>query len=157
MKLESYKEILIEKYIPGREIQVAVLSDKVLGAIELRPKRKFYDYEAKYNPNANTEHIIPVDISKSQIDYAQKKYDKNCDFLTLEVFKFKDYENTFDVITVLGLFEFIDDDEVNRLLNKFYSLLKNGGKLIITTPNFNKLMATMSVSTLLILYVAIKI
>ena len=65
-KLKEYGEVLLEKYIPGREIQVAVLSDKILGAIELRPKRKFYDYEAKYNPNANTEHIIPVDITKSQ-------------------------------------------------------------------------------------------
>ena len=36
-KLKEYGEVLIEKYIPGREIQVAVLSDKVLGAIELRP------------------------------------------------------------------------------------------------------------------------
>ncbi len=63
-KLKSYKEILIEKYIPGREIQVAILGQKKLGAIELKPKRKFYDYEAKYNPSAKTKHIIPVNISK---------------------------------------------------------------------------------------------
>ena len=65
-KLNDYGEVLLEKYIPGREIQVAVLSDKVLGAIELRPTRKFYDYEAKYNPKARTEHIIPVKISKKK-------------------------------------------------------------------------------------------
>ena len=65
-KLSDYGEVLLEKYIPGREIQVAVLSDKVLGAIELRPTRKFYDYEAKYNPKARTEHIIPVKISKKK-------------------------------------------------------------------------------------------
>ena len=65
-KLQDYGEILIEKYIPGREIQVAILSEKVLGAIELKPKRKFYDYEAKYNPSAQTEHIIPVNIEKSE-------------------------------------------------------------------------------------------
>ncbi len=64
LKLKDYGEILIEKYIPGREIQVAILSDKILGAIELKPKRKFYDYEAKYNPNSKTEHIIPIKISK---------------------------------------------------------------------------------------------
>ena len=68
-KLKEHGEILIEKYIPGREIQVAILENKVLGAIELKPKRKFYDYEAKYNPKAKTEHIIPVKISK-------KKYKK---------------------------------------------------------------------------------
>ena len=65
-KLKNYGEILIEKYIPGREIQVAVLLRKVLGAIELKPKREFYDYEAKYNPKARTDHLIPVNITKKQ-------------------------------------------------------------------------------------------
>ncbi len=66
-KLREYGEILIEKYIPGREIQVAILSEKILGAIELKPKRKFYDFQAKYNPKAETQHIIPVDITKKQL------------------------------------------------------------------------------------------
>ncbi len=70
--LKDYDEILIEQYIPGREIQVAILSNKILGAIELRPKRAFYDYEAKYNPKAKTEHIIPVDIDKKQYDLIKK-------------------------------------------------------------------------------------
>ncbi len=68
IKLKSYGEILIEKYIPGREIQVAILGKEKLGAIELKPKRKFYDYEAKYNPKAKTEHIIPVKISNKNHD-----------------------------------------------------------------------------------------
>ena len=63
MKLEKFKEILIEKYIPGREIQAAVLGNKKLGIIELKPKRKFYDYKAKYSTSAKTKHIIPVNIS----------------------------------------------------------------------------------------------
>jgi len=66
-KLTSYKEILIEEFIPGREIQVAILGKRKLGAIELKPKRKFYDYEAKYNENAKTKHIIPVDLSKKNL------------------------------------------------------------------------------------------
>ena len=66
--LRGYGEILIEKYIPGREIQVAILGKKKLGAIELVPKRKFYDYEAKYNSKAKTEHIIPVKISKKNFE-----------------------------------------------------------------------------------------
>jgi len=66
--LRDYDEILIEKFIPGREIQVAILGDKKLGAIELKPKRRFYDYEAKYNPKAKTEHIIPVDLSRKNYD-----------------------------------------------------------------------------------------
>ena len=63
MKLEKFKDILIEKYIPGREIQAAILGKKKLGIIELKPKRKFYDYKAKYSASAKTEHLIPVDIS----------------------------------------------------------------------------------------------
>ena len=64
--LENYKKILIEEFIPGREIQAAILGNKKLGAIELKPKRKFYDYEAKYNSKAKTEHIIPVNLSKKK-------------------------------------------------------------------------------------------
>ena len=66
-KLSLYKEILIEEFIGGREIQVAILGKKKLGAIELIPKRKFYDYEAKYNSKAKTKHIIPVNISKKDL------------------------------------------------------------------------------------------
>ena len=62
--LENYKKIIIEEFIPGREIQAAIIGKKKLGAIELKPKRKFYDYQAKYNSNAKTKHIIPVELSK---------------------------------------------------------------------------------------------
>ncbi len=66
-KLSIYNQILIEEFIGGREIQVAIMGKKILGAIELEPKRKFYDYEAKYNSNAKTKHIIPVSISKKDL------------------------------------------------------------------------------------------
>ena len=59
---------MIEKYIAGREIQVAILGKKKLGAIELKPKRKFYDYQAKYNASAKTKHIIPIEINKKYLD-----------------------------------------------------------------------------------------
>ena len=39
-----------------------------MGAIELRPKRKFYDYEAKYNSKAATKHIIPVKLNKKDLN-----------------------------------------------------------------------------------------
>tara|TARA_B110000090_G_scaffold187485_1_gene217026 strand:- start:1809 stop:2723 length:915 start_codon:yes stop_codon:yes gene_type:complete len=66
-ELNIYNEILIEEFIPGREIQVAIMGNKKLGAIELKPKRKFYDYTAKYNSNAKTEHIIPVILNKKDL------------------------------------------------------------------------------------------
>ena len=66
--LRDYNEILIEEFIPGREIQVAIMNNRALGAIELEPKRKFYDYEAKYNSKAKTKHIIPVNLSNENLD-----------------------------------------------------------------------------------------
>ena len=67
--LKNYDKIILEEFIPGREIQAAIIGKKKLGAIELKPKRKFYDYEAKYNSKAKTKHIIPVDLKKK--DYNQ--------------------------------------------------------------------------------------
>ncbi len=97
-KLNDYGEVLLEKYIPGREIQVAILADKILGAIELIPTRKFYDYEAKYNPKAKTEHIIPVKISKKKYQEVTKialKAHKilNCRGVTRSDFRY--YKNSF--------------------------------------------------------------
>ncbi len=66
-KLSVYNQILIEEFIGGREIQVAIMGSKILGAIELVPKRKFYDYEAKYNSNAKTKHIIPVSLDSKDL------------------------------------------------------------------------------------------
>jgi len=92
-KLEYYKEILIEEFIPGREIQVAIMGKKKLGAIELKPKREFYDYEAKYNPKSNTKHIIPVNITKKEFktvtDIALKAHKViGCKGVTRSDFKF---------------------------------------------------------------------
>ena len=97
-KLNEYGEVLLEKYIPGREIQVAILENKVLGAIELRPTRKFYDYQAKYNPKARTKHIIPVDMSKNNYQKVTKialKAHKilNCRGVTRSDFRY--YKNSF--------------------------------------------------------------
>ena len=66
--MKIYKHVIIEEFIAGREIQVAILGNRKLGAIELKPKRKFYDYEAKYNTSARTEHIIPVDLPKTKMN-----------------------------------------------------------------------------------------
>ena len=89
---------MIEKYIPGREIQAAILGKAKLGAIELKPKRKFYDYEAKYNPKAKTEHIIPVDLSIENynrlMNVALKAHDVlGCKGVTRSDFRF--YKNKF--------------------------------------------------------------
>ena len=62
----EYDKILVEEYIPGREIQAAVMGDKALGAIELIPSREFYDYTAKYSSKAKTKHIMPALLLKKK-------------------------------------------------------------------------------------------
>jgi len=71
-RIRFYKRVLIEEFIAGREIQVAIMGSKKLGTIELKPKRKFYDYDAKYNPKARTKHIIPVKMSNNDIKKVEK-------------------------------------------------------------------------------------
>ena len=97
-KLKQYGQILIEQFIGGREIQVAIMGKRKLGAIELKPKRKFYDYQAKYNENAKTEHIIPVQIKKEYLtkvmNIALKAHNLiGCKGVTRSDFKF--YKNKF--------------------------------------------------------------
>jgi D-alanine-D-alanine ligase len=58
------RELLIEPYIRGRELQVGILDDVPLGIIEIRTKRKFYDYTAKYVPGMS-EHIFPAPLGES--------------------------------------------------------------------------------------------
>jgi len=55
------KEILVERYIPGRELTVAVMGERALAVTELRPHAGFYDYEAKYTAG-KTEHLIPAPV-----------------------------------------------------------------------------------------------
>ena len=61
--IKNYKTLIIESYIGGKEIQVAVINGKALGAIELKPKRKFYDYKAKYFKSSLTRHIMPANLN----------------------------------------------------------------------------------------------
>ena len=70
--LKNYKKVMVEEFIGGREIQVAILGNRKLGAIELKPKRKFYDYQAKYNTNAKTQHIIKIDLPKKKLNEVLK-------------------------------------------------------------------------------------
>ncbi len=102
-KLKSYNEILVEEFIPGREIQASILGKNKLGAIELRPKRQFYDYKAKYNSKAKTEHIIPVNLTKSKfkelMNISQKAHDLlGCRGVTRSDFKF--YKNKFYLLEI---------------------------------------------------------
>tara|TARA_B100000902_G_C27318207_1_gene922610 strand:+ start:383 stop:1096 length:714 start_codon:yes stop_codon:yes gene_type:complete len=80
---------------------------------------------------------IGIDISKNQIQFANSEYGKFGKFYTLEKFETLSSNKKYDVITVLGLIEFITDDEINNLINKLKKILKKDGKIILTTPNYH--------------------
>jgi len=89
----DYDKILVEGYIPGQEIQALVMGNKAIGAIELIPKRKFYDYEAKYSAHAKTKHIMPARLSKkkyNEVLYLAKKAHEvlKCKGITRSDFRF---------------------------------------------------------------------
>ena len=96
--MNEYDRIIVEEYIPGKEIQVAVMGNKSLGAIELVPKRKFYDYKAKYSIRAKTKHIMPAPLSKkkyNEVLLLAKKAHKvlGCRGITRSDFRF--FKNNF--------------------------------------------------------------
>lgn len=101
--LKNYEEIIIEKFIGGREIQVAIMGKKKLGTIELKPKRMFYDYKAKYEINSKTKHIIPVNLEPSKLEEVENialKAHKllGCSGITRSDFKF--YNNKFYLLEI---------------------------------------------------------
>ena len=101
--LKKYDELMIEKYIGGQEVQVAVINGKPLGAIELIPKRQFYDYKAKYTISAKTKHIMPARLSKSNyskvLKIAQKTHSVfKCRGVTRSDFKF--YKGNFYLLEI---------------------------------------------------------
>ena len=63
-------EVLIERYIPGRELTVAVMEDRALAVTEIIPNTTFYDYEAKYAAGGST-HILPADVSPAIAEQAR--------------------------------------------------------------------------------------
>lgn len=68
-KVWRYERALVERYVPGREITVAVMGDRALGALEIRPAKGFYDYAAKYAPGGS-EHLMPAPIHRRAYDEA---------------------------------------------------------------------------------------
>jgi D-alanine-D-alanine ligase len=86
--------VLVEEYIKGREIQVAVLDGKALGAIEIKPLGRFYDYTAKYT-DGQAQHLMPAPIPagdyKLVCEYAERAHNSlGCRGLTRSDFRYDD-------------------------------------------------------------------
>ena len=59
--------VLVEKFVPGRELTVAVMDGKALAVTEIIPQTDWYDYEAKY-ADGGSRHVVPAEISKEATD-----------------------------------------------------------------------------------------
>ncbi len=65
------ENVLVEEYVPGRELTVAVLDGEAQGVTEIISKTEFFDYEAKYR-DERTDYVLPADIPKNIYDLALK-------------------------------------------------------------------------------------
>ena len=139
--IKNYKTLIIENYISGKEIQVAVINGKSLGAIELQPRRKFYDYKAKYSKSALTRHVMPANLSKKKYDEVLKLGNKahqvlNCKGITRSDFKF--INNKFyllEINTQPGMTNLSLVPEISKHVNiNFKSLIKK----IIDNASINR-------------------
>lgn len=69
--------IMVEKYIPGRELTVGVMGERALGVTEIRPRDGFYDYGAKYT-EGKAEHLLPAPVGETireaAMDYAVRAH-----------------------------------------------------------------------------------
>ena len=100
---KKYDQLIFEEYIGGQEIQVAIINGKPLGAIELVPKRLFYDYKAKYTKEAKTEHIMPARLTKKEYKEVLKIAKKThmvlgCKGVTRSDFKF--FNKKFNLLEI---------------------------------------------------------
>jgi D-alanine-D-alanine ligase len=97
-------EIMIEKYIKGKEIEVSVFNGKALGAIEIRPKKLFYDYECKYT-SGMSEYIMPAEITEEQYKEVLKLAENchkvlNCKDISRIDFILSENDNKFYLLEV---------------------------------------------------------
>ena len=100
---KKYDQLMFEEYVHGQEIQVAVINGNPLGAIELIPKRLFYDFKAKYTKEAKTEHIMPARLKKIKYREVLKIAKKThtvlgCRGVTRSDFKF--FNNKFNLLEI---------------------------------------------------------
>lgn len=63
--------VLVERYVPGKELTCAVMGDVALGVIDIVPAQGFYDYDAKYAPGGSI-HILPAKIKPKIYQEVQK-------------------------------------------------------------------------------------
>ena len=69
--LAAYGDAMVEEYIPGREITIGILGDQTLPPIEIRTKREFYNYDAKY-VDEDTEYVFDIDLPADLLERMER-------------------------------------------------------------------------------------
>lgn len=98
-------EVLLEKYIQGREINVAVLNGKALGTLELKlTNKRFNDYEAKYTEGF-VEHIQPANLPAHALERLNEISEKVCELMLIRglarvEFIYSDEEDDFYILEI---------------------------------------------------------
>ncbi|WP_264374657.1 MULTISPECIES: D-alanine--D-alanine ligase [unclassified Wolbachia] len=98
------EKMIIEEYIPGIELHTAVLLNEAIGTMEIRPKNKFYNYEAKYT-DGFAEHIfpakIPDNIYRMTLEHALKVHQfLGCKTVSRSDFRYNPQNNTLKMLEI---------------------------------------------------------
>lgn len=88
------KQVLVEEYIPGRELTVAVMGGNAMTVTEILPQKNFYDYEAKY-ADGGSKHVLPAAIPQEIADAAMQHAETvhkalGCQGVTRSDFRYND-------------------------------------------------------------------
>lgn len=90
LAFEYSDQILIEQYVAGRELTVAVIDDIALPSLEIKPKHGFYDYECKYT-SGMSEYIVPAEIPEDVSKSMQQIAVKACNAVRYDVYARVDF------------------------------------------------------------------
>jgi D-alanine-D-alanine ligase len=98
------EEVMVEKYVPGRELTSTVMGDKALAVTEIVPKTQFYDYDAKYAPGGSS-HVVPADLpeelSQKIMDIAERAHAAlGCRGVTRADFRYDDQRGEIILLEV---------------------------------------------------------
>ncbi|KZD07009.1 D-alanine--D-alanine ligase [Oceanibaculum pacificum] len=101
-------EVLVETYIPGRELTVGVMSGKAMAVTELVTDEGFYDYQNKYTADSRTRHIVPADLPKPVYEQAMRMAETahavlGCRGVTRSDFRYDDTENEIGALYLLEI------------------------------------------------------
>ena len=135
-----YDKVIVDGLSNGRSIQ-ANWHNITFNKVSNRIKKNIKHLDYACGPGTligryTQANSVGVDIAQKQIEYANENFSNKGKFYTISQFQKEKYGNYFDVITIMGLFEFLKDDEIIDLLNDLHSQLDDNGKLISTTLNF---------------------